>query len=431
MDTLLKENCDECEYFIEIENSLSLSHNITNEILSKKPLNRLLNEIIKSSKILLNAEASTLYLFNEANKKLHFHIVKGKSESTLSKQTIALGEGIAGWVAENREPLLIKDCYSDPRFDASYDKTTSFKSRNMLCVPMIKNKELIGVLQLINKKNKNNFSDIDLKFAKMLANQCAIAIENARLVEIEIKEKNLQFELDTARNIQQNLIPKNLPSIKNIDLAIKLIPAKEVGGDYFNVIKISEGKTLVFIIDVTGKSISAALIVSTIFSFIQTYLLLNKQKFNLIDFVESLNRFLISATTSDKFATAWFAVFDETKNSLESINAGHNPTYLIRNKSIIELSKGGIFLGSLEIPFQSEIINLQKDDTVIFYTDGITEAMNESEEEFGDDHFLDLIKNMNQPTSEDYINKILLEIEAHKKEAEQSDDITCGVIRIL
>ena len=264
-------------------------------------------------------------------------------------------------------------------------------------------------------------------FLKALASQCAIAIENARLVEIEIKNEQLKYELETARNIQQNILPSNLPEYEDIDINVELIPAKEVGGDYYNVLKINKTNTLIFIADVTGKSISAALIVSTIYSFIQTYLIINSNNFNLINFVDSLNRFLINATTADKFATAWFGLYDHENKTIESISAGHNPTYLISNDSVTELTEGGLFLGSLKLPYNSQKIQLNKDDKIVFYTDGITEAMNEKDEEYGDETFKELISCNKEKTSQDVLKEIIHDVNNFKGKAEQSDDITCGV----
>ncbi|MCF8242016.1 MAG: SpoIIE family protein phosphatase [Melioribacteraceae bacterium] len=423
--------CQVCEFYEELVQRLAFFQSITNEIMAKKPLDDLLDDIIESSKSLLSAEACTLYLYDKENKNLYFHIVSGPKNVNVDRKTVPIGEGIAGWVGKNKKPLLIDDCYSDERFNAEYDKRSGFRTHSMLCVPMVKNRDLVGVLQLMNKIDHDSFTEIDLDFSKALASQCAVAIENARLVEIELKDEQLKIELETARNIQQKILPKKLPAFTDIDIDVQLIPAKEIGGDYFNVLKIADNLTLMFIVDVTGKSVSAALIVSTIFSFLQTYLLLNKDEFDLNNFVDSLNKFLITATTPDKFATAWFGLYSHDSKKLESISAGHNPTYLFKKGEITEFSKGGLFLGSLELPYETEIVQLEKGDTIIFYTDGVTEAMNDDEEEFGDDRFLEMIKNFPNENSASLVSGIVSEVIKYRGYADQSDDITCGVFKVL
>jgi len=424
-------NCNKCDNYKEIQNSLQFFQNISNEITDKKPLNKLLDKIISSSKVMVNAEACTLYLFDNSDKRLYFNTVSGPKDVKIEKQSVAMGEGIAGWVGKNKKPLKIDDCYSDSRFNQDFDKRSGFKTKNMLCVPMMKKKQLIGVIQLMNKIGQNTFSEVDVNFANMLASQCAVAIENARLVEIEIRDEILKQELQTARNIQQNIIPKNLPSFSDLEMSVKLIPAKEIGGDYYNVIKISENKTLIFVADVAGKSISAALIVSSIFSFIQTYLVLNSDLFNLVDFVGSLNKFLIKATTVDKFATAWIGLYNHDVAEIEYVNSGHNPTYLLRGLEIIELAEGGMLLGSIDLPYKSEKHRLKKDDKIVFYTDGVTEAMNIKNEEYGEEEFQKVIRKNKKADSVKFVSEVISEIKQFTGSAEQSDDITCGVIRVL
>lgn len=132
--------------------------------------------------------------------------------------------------------LKIDDCYKDKRFNKDFDKTTGFKTRNMICAPMIRKKDLIGVIQVINKKEDRLFDQQDVDLFTVLASECALAIENARLAEVEIKTEQLNYELKIAHQIQQKLLPSKLPDFTDFDVSAELIPAKEVGGDYYNVI---------------------------------------------------------------------------------------------------------------------------------------------------------------------------------------------------
>ncbi len=423
-------DCRECSYFNELMNQIEYFQNISEKVIEKKPIEKLLDEIIKASKALVNAEASTLLLYDAKTDSLHFHIATGPKGDKIESGTLQMGSGIAGWVAEKKTPVIIDDCYADERFNKEYDKVSGFKTKNMICLPMLRKDGLIGVIQVMNKIGEEKFHEEDVQFLKALAGQCAIAIENARLVEIEIKSEQLKYELETARSIQQNILPHNLPEYDDIDVEVELIPAKEVGGDYYNVLRINENNTLIFVADVTGKSISAALIVSTIYSFIQTYLIINSSNFDLINFVDSLNRFLINATTDDKFVTAWFGLYDHKNKTMESVSAGHNPTYLLSNGSVTELKEGGLFLGSLEFSYTSQKIQLAKNDKIVFYTDGITEAMNENEEEYGDETFKEFICCNKEKTSHDVLKEIIHDVNNFKGKAEQSDDITCGVLTV-
>lgn len=411
---------------------LSFFQEITQEIFEKKPLNQLLDEIISTSKTLLNAEASSLLLYDKAAKSLTFHTVTGEKKKMLKSRTIKLGQGLGGWVAKHKKTLVIADCYRDPRFNKAFDLKTGFKTRNMICVPMVRKKELIGVIQTMNKRGKKSFTNEELKLFEALGAQCALAIENARLFELEIKSEQLRYELETARNIQMKLVPQTIPAFPGFKIKVQLVPAREVGGDYFNIINISESQTLFLVADVSGKSIPAALIVSTVYSFLQTYLILNKENFELNQFVESLNKFLITSTGSDKFVTAWFGLFDLSSKILKSINAGHDPVYLLKenDNTITEMSVGGLMLGSIELPYVSEKVNLHRNDLLVFYTDGIPEAMNLGGKEFGNDRFKNILLNNKSDSIENISSTIFSEIKKYRGRAEQSDDITLGIIRI-
>lgn len=415
-----------------LSRQLKFFEEITQKMFEKKPLEKLLDEIITTSKTLLNAEASSLLLYNKNEKSLTFHTVTGKKKKLLKSRTLKLGEGLGGWVAKHKKSLVISDCYNDLRFNKEFDLKTGFKTRNMICVPMVRKKELIGVIQTMNKRGRKPFSSHDLKLFEALAAQCALAIENARLFELEIKSEQMRYELETAHNIQMKLIPQTLPVFPDLEINVRLIPAREVGGDYFNIIKIGKDKTLFLVADVTGKSVPAALIVSTVYSFLKTYLILTGLNFELTQFVESLNKFLIQSTGSDKFVTAWFGLYDHSSREMKSINAGHDAIYLLKENlnNVTEISMGGLMLGSLELPYNSETIQLETNDLFVFYTDGIPEAMNLHGEEFGEERFKNILLNLKNESIENISTVVLNEIKNYRGKAEQSDDITFGIIRV-
>ncbi|MDP2039251.1 MAG: GAF domain-containing protein, partial [Ignavibacteria bacterium] len=284
--------------YISLLKRIKFFQNTVRELTERKPLQKLLDQIIFASKKLLDVEAASLLLFNKEENHLYFHTLAGGTESSLKSKKIAAGEGIAGWVAKKRESLIINDCYSDSRFNKDFDISTGFKTKNMICVPMIQKDDFVGVIQVINKKNDSTFSKEDLELFEALAAQCAVAIENARLIDVEIKSEQTKHEMETAWKIQSHFLPHKLPKLNNVEMSIRLKPAKEIGGDYFNVIKINEDTTLFFVADVSGKSVPAALIVSTIYSFLQIYFIVQKDNFDPIDMVQTFNRFLISSTTS-------------------------------------------------------------------------------------------------------------------------------------
>lgn len=424
------ETVDELRQVIREMNFLQ---EVSRKISETKPLPELMQEIMESSKQVMRAEASSLLLLDKQDNKLYFHTVSDGDEKELIKQfSVDVGQGIAGWVALHKKSQLVKDCYADSRFSPEYDKKTHFVTKNMICVPLIRKGDLIGVMQVINKTGDDVFNLHDLAMFEMLAAQCAIAIENARLVDRQIENEALMREMRTARDIQQNLLPSKLPEFDDLEVTAHLNPAKEVGGDYYNIIRVNERQTLFCIADVCGKSISAALLVSTLASCITTYVKINPARFDLMEMVSGLNKVLITSTTAGKFVTGWFGLYDHETKEITSINAGHNRPCLFRSgsRNPEELIEGGIFLGQFDMPYEQEIQTLTTGDTLVFFTDGITEAMNQDYKEYGDERLIRTIQTNLERDTRTILDAIFSDVRYHTGNMQQSDDITCGILRI-
>ena len=297
---------------------------------------------------------------------------------------------------------------------------------------MIRYEQLIGVMQVINKKDGGVFEDRDLLIFETLASQCAVAIENARLVEIHVQTQTLERELETAREIQQSLLPSELPRYEDIDCAADLIPAKQVGGDYYTIRKIGEDCSLFFIADVVGKSIPAALIVSTLYSCLNTYIRLNPEHFDLMTLSGGMNRVILDSVTADKFVTAWFGLYHHKTSVLSSINAGHNRPMIFRKgrEKPIELRAGGLALGIFDTSYRMQEIRLEKEDVLVLYTDGITEAWNENGEQYETQRLVRAVSCNLDKSAAEILSEIRKDVKQHVGNAPQSDDLTCAVIRI-
>jgi len=421
------------EYLQQIIDNLNYLHEISQKISETKPLPELLSEIMESSKQLMNAEASSLLLYDPQAEKLHFQVATGEKGELIKKYSVDLGVGCAGWVAKHQKSILIEDCYQDARFDSSYDKKSNFTTKSLICVPLIRKKQLLGVMQVINKKGDGIFDKWDLRIFETLASQCAIAIENHKLTQKQIEGEALERELEMARRVQQKFLPESLPEYEDIQVAARLIPAKQVGGDMYSIIKINENQSLFLVADVSGKGVPAALIVATIFSSLLSYLKLNKGTFDLMTLVTAMNLVLLESTESTKFATCWFGLYYHDSKKMLNINAGHNPPCIYRESlpEPIRIRTGGLFLGGMDLPYQVEEIQLMNDDVLVFFSDGVTEAMNEKHEVYGEDRLGDLIYDNIKKSATDILSEIEKDVAEHVGKAQQSDDITCAVVRVL
>ncbi len=251
-----------------------------------------------------------------------------------------------------------------------------------------------GFLLIGEKITREDFTSENLLFIKVIGNTAILTIENLKLIEKEFEKKQLEKELSLALEIQKGLLPKRMPQISSYDIDAFTEPTRFVGGDYFDIIKLEEDKYLLAIADVSGKGMPASLLMANVQAALRS---LTELKIELSTLVNMINRLIYQNTSADKFVTAFFGILDSKNHIFEYINAGHNPPILFYKNDLKLLSKGGLILGVLgeELNYESERIDLNVGALILLYTDGITEAMNNSGEEFGEDRLRQIIKNNN------------------------------------
>jgi PAS domain S-box-containing protein len=255
-----------------------------------------------------------------------------------------------------------------------------------------------------------------------------LEVENTRLLEEERKLLLLQEDLRLASEIQQKLLPKSSPKIPGYDIAAVNIPAKEVGGDYFDFIPISKGRIIFCLGDVSGKGMPASLIMSNLQATLHTQSLIDIE---VKDSVRNANKIIYENTDSTKFVTMFYGMLDFEDHSIIYCNAGHDrPVYIMGDVTGNNLGTGGIPLGYLpDFEYEQENIQVQDKSIVVLYSDGITEAMNREEEEFGLERLTHLIKANIKKSSEEII-KILIDcIYKFTGETEQMDDMTILILK--
>jgi sigma-B regulation protein RsbU (phosphoserine phosphatase) len=298
---------------------------------------------------------------------------------------------------------------------------TSFEHRNRTYLFVLSGKE--------TRKGLTSFNELDQSLFEAVTRQVSAAIENEFLLQQSIEKELIEKEINIAASIQQRIIPKELLKINGYEIAGINIPSKEVGGDYYDCINLKNGKVALIIADVTGKGIAAALLVSTLNASLYSYL---EFDLPLTDMADRLNKLIYKSTPSDRFITFFIAVLDPGSGELEIVNAGHNPILLLRtNGSLEKIEAGGVGLGMLDfgIPYTGQSLKLGKGDKLFLYTDGIPEAMNTKEEEYSDERMIDFFTNNSDKSPSEFINAILNDIKSHAGTADQSDDITCLILK--
>ncbi|MFA7419528.1 MAG: SpoIIE family protein phosphatase [Melioribacteraceae bacterium] len=298
-------------------------------------------------------------------------------------------------------------------------------------IPLMISEKIIGFLLFGLKQTGSQFGGKDLDLLISAANQTAISIENARLYHSEIEKKRLERDLENARHIQESLLPKTIPIIKNLELSGTTIPAQHVGGDYYDFIKVSDTKLYVIVGDVSGKGLSAALYMSKLQTMIRMYCTEDKSpKQILID----VNKRLFGEMERNYFITASLAMIDTEKGKILFCRAGHPHSLLINGDKCESLKSGGIGLGldkgeAFESSLEEIEVKMQTGSLFVIYSDGISEAMNNKQEEFGEERIIKVLRGNSKSSAAAIQNKLLSGIEDFCGDAEQHDDITLLLVK--
>ncbi|MFZ1322831.1 MAG: PP2C family protein-serine/threonine phosphatase [Ignavibacteria bacterium] len=301
-----------------------------------------------------------------------------------------------------------------------------------LFIPTIINNKIDSIICLGKKISKKPFSEEDIEFLESIMNLSLISIHNYFLFQEYLSKQKIESELIIAREIQEALLPDKIPEINNYKIAGMNNPALQIGGDYYDFIKISDDKLVIVIADVSGKGTPASLLMASIQSAVHSYLKLYKEgNFDFAKVTEKINELIYENTSSEKFITFFWGILDSKENTFEYINAGHNPPQMLKGNKFIELSEGGFIIGILDIPMNYEIgkVNMEKDDIIVFYTDGVTEALNTKEEEYGETNLKNIILKERNNSPSVILNSIKNSVLEFSKNMPQYDDITLIVLK--
>jgi phosphoserine phosphatase RsbU/P len=266
--------------------------------------------------------------------------------------------------------------------------------------------------------------------------QTALALEVARLTSAIGREmaqrERLNRELEIAQEVQVHLFPQHLPVVAGLDYCGQCRPAREVGGDYYDFLELPQGKFGIAIGDVSGKGIGAALLMASLEASLRAQASVRD---DLTELMKQVNRLVCEASSVNRYATLFYAVYDPGTHQLSYVNAGHNPPVVLRKSAtayeVLRLETGGPVIGVLHHDYHQEIFPLRAEDMIVFFTDGISETMNAHNEEWGEDNLIRLIKNCHGLPARDVMTQIFGAAAAFATGAPQHDDMTLVVLRVL
>ena len=332
-------------------------------------------------------------------------------------------------VLKEKTSLLVRDTQLDQAL-REQQSIVQNKVRGMIAVPLQTNERVIGLIYVDTPDLIREFTREDLGLLTVMANVAAIRIEHARLNEIEVAERAMAQELEQAAHIQMGLLPSKSPDVPGMDIAAGTLPCRTVGGDYYDYLPFPDGRIGVLIGDVAGKGMPASLLMTSLQARVKV---LFEDGDELAQKMNRLNKHTAANCPDNRFITFFMTIVDPKTGELVYTNAGHNPPLLVRaNGTVEQLKGGGIILGILPIAkYEDFRIRMEPGDTLVLYSDGVTEAVDPSDVDFGEDRLSDLVTSMRGRPASEVVAAVQTAVANFSSGAPQFDDITVVVMRRL
>jgi sigma-B regulation protein RsbU (phosphoserine phosphatase) len=403
---------------------------ITKKISRSLNLDEVLNLVMDTLGTLLPYDAAGIYLIETNEDDGHPYIFKSRVirgyeiSFELIEPRLKLGEGFIGRVAQTGEAIISADVSQDQRYFKARERT-----RSEMVAPIISNDKVIGAFDL-ESDHLDAYSEDDLSVLQLLTSQVAIIIEKVQLHEQLVEKKRIEAQLEIARQVQLELLPDHDPQLENFDISAYVFPTEEVSGDYYDWVEVFEDQIGITVADAVGKGIPAALLMAflraSVRAGVQTgyasHILLSK-----------INNLLWDSIEDNRFVTAIYGILDTTNRTFVFSNAGHNPPLLIRPDGEYKyVEYGDTPLGMFrDARYHQHFIRFERDQVMVVYTDGITEAANDAGEEYGQDRFAaSVLRSIHLPAKQmiDHIRKDVADFTERKF---LDDDGTLFIVKAI
>lgn len=390
-------------------------------------LDMLVPRLLELARDVTDAEASSFLIYDSEKDVLRFASVKdevvGEKAEEILIDTIELkmGEGIAGWVAKERKPIIIEDAQNDERFFNKADKSTGFITRTLLAVPVVHRDELLGVIEVLNTKDKPAFDTTDQELLVSFANLAAVAVIRARLLEERLKQQKVQIQIETAAKIQ-SLFRRKPPEIgSGSHIWAVSLPAGYVSGDLYDIIPMGDDSWLIYVADVSDKGLAAALVMVALWSRIRSEA---PKHDKVAELLEALNTIMFDLLAEEGFfATIILGKYWPATGRMELALGGHQAAIRVFDRDSEDVPENrGPSLGIMPAAkFEESRIILSHEQSILFITDGVTEALNEHGDLFGQKRLGEFFRNADGPP---WGPGLLNAVKSWRGMAEPSDDLT-------
>lgn len=386
------------------------------ELALRRPLEDLFEVLLQLSLEAVSAERGVLMTLESGN------LVARASRGG----EFRISSAVRDRVLSEKASLLVRNAKEDSLFQQRHSIVVE-GIQSFMAVPLQTDERVIGLIYVDAHHFFRTFTPEDLSLLTVMANIAAIRIERERLALIEETERLHAAELRQAAEIQSRHLPASAPEIPNLDLAGHHVPSRTVGGDYYDFLRFSDGRVVPLVADVAGKGMPASLLMMSLQARVQV---LAETAADVGNFVTRLNRSLATTCPDNKFVTFFACAIDPASGVMAYVNAGHNPPLLVRASGEIQtLSAGGPVLGLLpKISYQEAGERLCAGDTLVLYSDGITEAENAANEEFGEERLAELVRRVRSQPAQTVLHAITQAVSDWVGAAGAGDDCTVVVV---
>ena len=429
---------EENEYLRALNASLTqrligqrLVHDTAHDLATELDMDRLLARILQAAMRAVEGAAGSLLLLDPARQELVFAVVRKGLGPALQGKRVSVNQGLAGWVVRHNQPAIVNDVQSDARFFGQITEGTGLEVRSLLCAPLVTKGQVIGAIEIVNKTNADNFDDDDVDLLTSFAGQAAIAIVRSQLIQHQLEQQRLEKELAVARQIQLDMLPRCCPTVAGWEFAVFYRPARLVGGDFYDFFELpgEPDRWGLVIADVADKGVPAALFMALSRTMIRTSALGGRSP---VAALLCANQLILQDSRPDLFLTAFYAELDAQSGRLIYANAGHHRPlwWQTTTHEIHELAAHGIVLGALEtIDLEERTIAVMPGDLVLFYTDGVTDAMDGAGEMFGAERLQDVVAAHATASAQQVLSAVVQAVGEFSGAAPQSDDLTLFVVK--
>ncbi|SRR5581483_9937085 len=407
---------------------LTMLFEATRLLNSTLDLAELLELILKIAREEVKADRGTVFMVDRDEKELWSIVASGLDHQEIR---VPFGHGVVGKVAESGEIINVADAYDLEYFERSFDQKFGYRTRSLLCLPIRhRSGEIVGVIELLNRQDGVQFTADDVEFLTKLSAHIAMALENARLHRELLEKQRLERDLALARSIQRNLLPEAPPVVPGYDIAVVNEMCYDVGGDYYDFLSLGPQTLLLVIADVEGKGVASALVMSNLQATLRA-LIMHLHSLEVLAL--SLNDMICADTKSQKFLSIFLGLVDTRGNKLHYINAGHVPPLLIKGESgeYKRLEKGGMVVGMFpDAAFTRGTEKLSAGDILVCCTDGIVEAANKQDEEFGDARLAAAVGRHRARSSQEIVASVLQDVAKYSAGGPNIDDKVLMVVKV-